>query len=80
MSGDPVVQPEQKRASFGRNQIISLSIFAVSFISTYALVWVEKVTGEQWLSFVQWFGPISIGIIIGTAATVDVARAIKGVQ
>ena len=82
MSATPVVDPDvvvsEKRSPFGRNQIISCAIFAAIFAATYGLVWVDKVTGAEWLAFAQWFGPISTGIILGVAGTVDVVKAIKG--
>jgi len=80
MSATPVTEPAtapEKRGPFGRNQVIACAIFGAIFAATYVLVWVDKVTGTEWLSFAQWFGPISTGIILGVAGTVDVVKAIK---
>lgn len=62
---------------FGRNQIIAIVAGLLVFAASFALVWTEHVTGQEWLGFAQWFLPTWLGVTLGSSAAVKVSEAIS---
>lgn len=73
---DAAVQ-EQGRAALGRNQMIACVGAGSPLVMSYALVWADKVTGSEWLSWAQVYVPVALGIVLGVAGAVKAVQALR---
>lgn len=65
---------EQQDSSgrFGSNQIMAISFGAAAMALTFALVLLGKIDGNGWVSFVQVFVPVILGIALGISGGIKV--------
>jgi hypothetical protein len=60
----------------GRNQTIAVTAYGLGLVATYALVWVGRLSGLEWASFLTPYLGVGVATILGASAAVKIGEAV----
>jgi len=67
----------EEKKPMGKNQKIGIYSYGIVFVTCVVMVFMDKIKGPEFLSFLQWFAPIAITTILTPSAVIKSVKAFK---